>query len=265
MSAWTRGLLSITLALAWNAASAQGLPKVGTPISEAYRHKFEVCDATDTFDGVHFPILDAAGKIRWYQCKSDPSRFTRFERIAPAGEAPAAVIIVSKLAHDRDGSPSACSIPGKTDNCSTSLMLLPTQAHPCPEVLKKDPDYKPKCLPVDASQIPYVAIPQAAPAGINKKEFGDLSGLAMGDVGVVIANGKTIPVIIADGGPAYKIGEGSTALLAALSSDGKPRTIAGKVTLVLFPKSGFGSGISPDTLKADVEKRAIALFAQLPK
>jgi len=265
MSVLTRAFQTVALALSCSAAAAQGLPKAGTPISEAFRQKFATCDASDNFDGVQFPIRNAAGRVIWYGCKSDPSRFTRFERIAPAGEGPEAVLIVSKLAHDLDGSPTACTTAGKTDQCPTSLMMLPTAAHPCPEVLKTNPAYKPKCLPVDASQIPYVVIPQAAPKGVNRKEFVELSKLAMGDVGVVIANGKTVPVIIADGGPAYKMGEGSTALLAALSSDGKARPISGKVIFVLFPKSGLGSALSPDTLKADVEAKAMALFAKLPR
>ena len=67
---------------------------------------------------------------------------------------------------------------------------------------------------------------------------------------MAIANGKTVPVIVADGGPANKIGEGSTALLQALSADGKPRTIATGVTVLLFPRSA--ERLTVDTLEQRV-------------
>lgn len=69
----------------------------GTPIDETYRLQFAKCDSEDVFQNVQFPIRGRTGKIIWYGCKSDPSRFTRFERVAAAAGRPEAVIFESKL------------------------------------------------------------------------------------------------------------------------------------------------------------------------
>jgi hypothetical protein len=232
---------------------------IGASVSEAYRKKFEGCDKTDRFGTVKFPIRRANGTIRFFGCKSDPSRLTRLDGVPPAGAAPKAVLFVAKLAHDRDGSPSVCSgAAGPTDQCGTSLMLNPTAKHPC---LIHTGSGK-QCVPVNAEEVPYVVIPTAAPPGIDAHEFRTRTGLGFGDYGVVIANGRTIPVIVADGGPAYKIGEGSTALLRALSSDGKPRTIAANVSYILFPGSREPvAALSPDNLASHVSAKAMSLFA----
>jgi hypothetical protein len=117
------------------------------------------------------------------------------------------------------------------------------------------------CAPVNADEVPYVVIPIAAPPGIEAREFTRLSGVDIGDYGLVVANGRRIPVIVADGGPAYKIGEGSTALLRALDNGGRPRTIASGVTYILFPGSRDPrASLSPDTIAATVSRRATELF-----
>jgi len=255
--AWLTGI-----ALVAGSAFAQPAVPPGTPIDEAYRKKFTTCDQTDSFDGVQFPIRNNAGKIVWFGCKGDPSRFERFEKIDASGARPAAIIIQSKLAHDEDGSTKACSSSkGPTDQCTTTLMLNPTDKTKC---IVHTASGK-KCVPVSADTIPYVVMPAAAPKGrdIDGNEFAALSGLRVGDYGVVIANGKVVPVIIADTGPAYKIGEGSTALLKGLS-DGNARTFAKGVVFVLFPNTHDDPAtLSPDTLKDVVAKKGAALFAAL--
>jgi hypothetical protein len=240
------------------AAYGQQFPGVGSPVSEPYRAMFDTCDRTDRFGTVHFPIRNAAGRIRWFGCRTDPSRFSRFVQVPAAGAAQRAVILVAKLAHDLDGSPTACSgAHGPTDQCGTSLMLNPTAGHPC----VNPPFPRAPCVPVNADEIPYIVLPLAAPPGIDSGEFRRRSGLDLGDYGVVIANGRTISVIIADGGPAYKIGEGSTALLRALASDGRPRTIGSGVTFVLFPGSRDSrASLSPDSLAQRVRDRGTELF-----
>jgi hypothetical protein len=250
----------IVAALSFGAAlHAQQFPGLGTPISESYRAMFGACDRADTFGSVRFPIRTKTGAIRWFGCRTDPSRFTRFVQVPATGSASRAVIFEAKLAHDLDGSPAACSgAGGITDQCATSLMLDPTALHPC---VIPSPT-RTRCVPVNADEIPYVVIPVAAPPGIDAGEFRRRSGLDFGDYGVVIANGRTIPVIVADGGPAYKIGEGSTALLRALASSGRPRTIASGVTFVLFPGSRDPRPtLSPDTLARQVRDRGSGLFA----
>jgi hypothetical protein len=116
-----------------------------------------------------------------------------------------------------------------------------------------------RCVPVNPDAVPYVVIPGFGPTGIDSGEFQRLSGLRVGDYGFVLANGREIPVIIADTGPAYKIGEGSTALLQALSSDGTPRTIERDVVFVLLPGTrDMASTLDPDTLPEGVKQKGAA-------
>jgi len=238
---------------------AQPAVPAGVPLDEAYRAEFTRCDSVDRFGPVQFPIRKTNGKVAWYGCKTDPSRLTRLERIAPQGDRPAAILWESKLAHDLDGSPKACNTPGLTDQCATTLMLKPSVRQPCPAAIPRSSH----CLPVDASRIPYIVMPIAAPRGIDATAFRTKTGLAFGDLGMVLANGKQVPVIIADGGPAYKIGEGSTALLAALSDDGKPRTRAGRVVFIAFPGTSPGRDVDADALAEIIRQRAGDLFAKL--
>jgi hypothetical protein len=238
-------------------------PKVptGKAINEAYRAQFAQCDAHDTFAGVQFPIRRANGSIVWYGCHADPSRFARFEAVAASAAAPHAVIIQSKLGWDEDGSTKACGPnPGPTDQCTTSLMLKPTASAPCP----------PRggagkyCFPLNADTIPYIVIPAAAPRGIDSGAFRRFSGVKVGDYGVVVANGKVVPVIVGDIGPAYKIGEGSTALLKALSNDDKPHTFGSGVDFILFPGTlDPVDDLSSDGLADMVQKKGSELYGKL--
>lgn len=251
MMPFVRGWLAIAIfvAVAGAALAQQISPLSGTPVDEAYREEFVTCDRQDIFHGVL--------RKPPHGCKTDPSRLTRLERISAANERPEAILYVAKLAWDRDGSPFSCSTPGYTDQCATSYMLNPTASVPCPRAAGA----RPPCLPIDAERIPYVAIPAAGPPSIRPREFRDKTGIGWGDFGVVIANGRTVPVIVADGGPANKIGEGSTALLRALSADGKPRPIGSGVTVVLFPRSA--ERLTVDTLEERVRTRGAELYRRL--
>lgn len=191
----------------------------GVPVDEAYRAEFGVCDRADRFHGhaVH-------------GCRDDPNAVTAFRRL-PGG----AIAYVAKLAVDLDGSPFACSPDhGAMDQCPTSLML---------------PDRKRGEIPVDSDTIPYVVIPWEGPRD-EQGRFTRLTGVDVGDFGVVIAHGRTIPVIVADTGPFEKLGEGSLALHRALGRElcvartdtgtcrrviGRMESIGGDVTTVLFP------------------------------
>lgn len=255
--------LSLTcLGFTASAATPLTLP-AAQPIDPAYLANFASCDTTDRFGGVQFPIKSPTGKTLWYGCKTDPGRFRRFDRSAASGNQPEAIIIVSKLGHDEDGSAAACHhAGGPTDQCATSLMLKATAHHPCqirtPSAL---------CVPVNPDETPYVVIPTSAPRTkppIEAGAFRRLSGVSIGDYGVVIVGDKIVPVIIADGGPAYKIGEGSTALLKALSTDGQPHTISSGVTFVLFPRTRLpAADLNADTLPGDLKGRALDCFAAL--
>jgi hypothetical protein len=242
-------LTAATIVIGSSGLAQQSALPAGKALDETYRSEFASCDRDNTFYGVL--------RKPPHGCKTDPSRLSKLERIPAAHGKPEAIVYVSKLAWDRDGSSFACSTPGHTDQCATSLMLNPTSSVPCPQAA----GHLPPCVPVDADRIPYVAIPAAGPALIRPREFRDKTGVSFGDFGVVIANGKVVPVIVADGGPANKIGEGSTALLKAISADGKARTISSGVTFVLFPRSK--EKLTVDTIEEKVRSRGAELYRQL--
>jgi hypothetical protein len=199
---------------------------VGTPVDEAYRREFTACDTSGSFHG-HADRYTRS-------CAGDPNAVTALRRL-PGG----VIAYVSKLAVDLDGSPFACSPNhGRMDQCPTSLML---------------PDGHGGEVPVDADAIPYVVIPWAGP-GNMQGEFTRRTGIDVGDFGVVIARGRTVPVIVADTGPYPKLGEGSLALhrllgrelcrrrndkgvCLAFVPENTMESIGGGVTTILFPRS----------------------------
>lgn len=251
----------VILASALGAGPDMASRYAGKPINEEYRLRFGVCDRTDNFGAVHFPILDAKSNIRWYPCSSDPSEFIRFERVpAVPGSVHDAVVVEAKMARDDDGAAAAChGKGGPTDQCSTALMLHATAKHPCLLTHEGHGAVVPisRCVPVDPDAVPYVVIPGAGPKGVESGEFSRVSGIVVGDYGVVFANGKQVPVIVADVGPAYKIGEGSTALLRLLSANNTASPISSGVTYVLFPGTADKpSDLSPDTLADVVREKA---------
>lgn len=196
----------------------------GTPISEEYRQQFDSCDREGTFRGYQSRYTRG--------CASDPNAVVALRRL-PGG----AIAFVSKLAVDLDGSAFACGPNrGRMDQCPTTLMLA---------------DAHGRETPVDADTVPYVVIPEAGPPEVAG-EFTRLTGVRVGDFGVVIANGRTVPIIVADTGPYSKLGEGSLALHRALDHeqcvewsehrpcdrvDDEGQSITSNVTTILFPNS----------------------------
>lgn len=253
-------------------AYAQTSQLRGEPIDQNYVNEFQRCDKTNVFEGVQFPIRNAAGEIIWYGC-GDRSEITRLERIAAIKDGfgkvikPMAILWDAKMARDDDGSEKACSgKKGTTDLCTTALMLKPTKAWPCPQViLKKSPKEK-YCRPVDADAIPYIVVPRNGPKGIDRPRFMRTTGIGMGDLGVVIAHGKIIPAIVADTGPANKIGEGSAALLrklGAVDEQGKVGTLPSGVMYIVFPGTSLTNNANVDSLAEDIERKGLALYQQL--
>ncbi len=254
--------VGLTLIRASALANPPDVP-TGSPIDEIYRHQFAQCDSNDVFQGVQFPIRNKSERVAWYGCKSDPSRFSRFERIAASSGRPEAIVVEAKLAWDDDGSPSACSLAhGITSQCPTSLMLDAPNPTGCLMPSKTGKE----CIPLNADVVPYVVIPAAAPKGIDGAAFERLSGVRLGDYGVVIANAKVVPVIVGDEGPAYKIGEGSSALLRKLSDDGKRRTYASGVKFVLFPGTADDRpALRLNTLPSVIQSKGNTLYSALAK
>lgn len=224
----------------------------GTPVSEEYRRQFGLCDSEGTFRGQSSRYTRG--------CASDPNAVTALRRL-PGG----AIGYVSKLAVDLDGSAFACGPNhGRMDQCPTSLMLE---------------DQHGREVPVDADRVPYVVIPEAGPPEVAG-EFTRLTGVHVGDYGVVIARGRTIPVIVADTGPYSKLGEGSLALHRALDHeqcvgrkahdvcsrvDNEGESITADVTTILFPGSAQ-DGLTPANIEAVVKRegsRRWAAFRQM--
>jgi hypothetical protein len=89
---------------------------------------------------------------------------------------------------------------------------------------------------VDASAIPYIVLP--------KNSFGHW-GIQLGDLAMVLYNGRMSPAIFADHGPESELGEGSIELHRRLGNEtihnGKLKInqdIRGRVLTFVFPHSG---------------------------
>ncbi len=241
----------ITWAVLAAAAVSQPPPPApwlaGRDIDEAYRARFDACDAA--------PDTDPTGFQGRRGCGGDANR-VRWIRRLPGG----AVAWNSKLAVDLDGSALACSEDrGRMDQCGTSLM--PPNAAGAP-------------TPVDADRVPYVVIPISRP-GEPRGEFTRLTGVGVGDFGVVIWRGRTVPVIVADTGPWPKLGEGSLALHRELGHDECRRrdaahvcragsddmgSIEGDVVTVLFPGTARPD-LTAETVEAVTRTEGTRLWA----
>ena len=111
-------------------------------------------------------------------------------------------------------------------------------------------------------------MPNAGPATVNGKpfnarEFHNKTNLSVGDYGIVIANGKVVPVVIADAGPFNKIGEGSTALLKKLSNDGNATPVDSGAITILFPGTRSLFPRNADTFRDKMSKAGADLYARL--
>jgi hypothetical protein len=265
----TRLACLLALLLAGCAADPAGLPArlpPGVqPLDEGYRALFETCDRTDRFGGIQLPIRGTPG---WDGCRGDPNRVTQLLRW-PDGT----IAWVSKLAVDVNGSHFACTTPRATDACPTWLMLRDTAG---------------RQVPVDSDAVPYVVIPMDAPGadpgrpGVAvAREFGALTGIGRGDLGVVIHRGMVVPVLVGNGGPWNKLGEGSLALHRRLGRElCAARDAIGRCVRIARPLTGIPSGVitivfpgsrprdlRPETLVATVEREAMArwrAFAGVP-
>jgi len=78
-------------------------------------------------------------------------------------------------------------------------------------------------------------------------------GAKLGDVGMVMYNGKRTFAIFADVGPRKHLGEGSIALAKSLGIPSNPKAggIEGnKVTYIVFPKSSNGKLLTVEEINA---------------
>jgi Fungal chitosanase of glycosyl hydrolase group 75 len=217
-----------------------------TPVDEFYRAQFDRCDRENKFKS-----QTMTGSRKCGTDKNNAKALLKF----PNG----AIFFESKLSLDKDGSWAACNSAASTDQCPTWYRwpgLTGTRRY------------------VDADTYPYVVIPIAGLNGDNDPEFRNKTGIAKGDVGVVVFKDKVVPVFVADGGPHNKLGEGSTALLKAIGEDRcrewknghcerfRDVSVPGGVLCFLFPQSSI-SGLTPANALERVRVEAMRRFEEL--
>jgi hypothetical protein len=184
----------------------------------------------------------------------DPSRCKALLRF-PDGT----IFWSAKLAIDADGPPAG---PGR----SSGRELDPASGQD--DTSYHYPGTK---LGLASEVVPYLVMPGGS--------FTGETGLAFGDVAVVIYRGKRAAAVVGDGGPVKKIGEGSIRLHAALHPPApdpcterddkgfcrriRNASIGEDVLCFVFPRSGFSEDLDQSNIEARVTERAFALYDQL--
>lgn len=104
---------------------------------------------------------------------------------------------------------------------------------------------------------PAVAIPVRGPTKALSREFATLTGIGQGDFGVAVTPSGAIPVIVADGGPFSKLGEGSIELHRRLGQElCKVKDAEGRCREVIRPLRSLPGPIvtiiMPNSRRSDV-------------
>lgn len=216
----------------------EGVKFNGQLIGEKFRSRFSECDQKDTCDG----------KPLTYGCSSDRNRNSTLLKLKGG-----TVFYDGKMGLDADGSPYSQKTPGKTDQPQTSLRY-PLQGKPS----------------INADRVPFIVIPLGG--------FDKALGVQVGDVGAVVYGAKRIYAVVADQGPACKIGEGSIQLHEALGhSVCKERAPNGDclklrnagidrdVLYFIFPgtREELYPGLTPENINARLEAIGSKAWQQL--
>lgn len=240
----------LTMASALDPASAYDPPassqpllravdfSAAAPLDEDYRLQFAACDrgvagvgAKDSFRGHSLRLPGKPESQQYYLCSRDPSNVEALLKLKDGG-----VFWHSKMALDVDGAWAAWNgVPGATDLKETSYKW-PGVADTASRAAQIDPD-----------RIPFVVMPTAglarltgAASGALGREFADKTGLRLGDMGVVVYRDRWTPVLIGDGGPFMRLGEGSSRVFEAIGESRCRRWSADGLTCV-----GMGGGAYP--------------------
>ncbi len=169
------------------------------PVSEEYRSQFDACDQADVFRG------EAVARI--HRCSRDPNRVKALLRL-PDGS----TYVEAKMSLDLDGTWWAWNVGNDSTQRATSFeWRIPA--------CRRDRSGQ-ECQ-VNGAAYPYVVLPCTA------KEFGNKTGVHVGDFGVVIYGDKWVAVFVADCGPKNKIGEASPATFRALGLGDRCRLLTG--------------------------------------
>jgi Fungal chitosanase of glycosyl hydrolase group 75 len=184
------------------------------------------------------------------RCSGDPNNVKALLKF-PDGT----VFFESKLSLDIDGSWKACNDGGPTGQCPTSYTWADSSN-------------------VDSDQFPFIVIPTTDNDGKPNYDFSKKTDVNIGDLGVVVFRNKVVPVFIADGGPSFRLGEGSFALFKELGEDRctsrndghctkyQDFSIAEEVLFFVFPRSEV-SGLNPTNALATVKNEALKRFQKL--
>jgi hypothetical protein len=182
-------------------------------LDEGYRQQFDACDhgvvgvgAKDHFRGHSLIILGKPKDKQYYLCSSDPSNVDALLKLKDGG-----IFWQSKMALDVDGSWAAWNGAGPTDQKETSLKWSDIA------------DKRSQAAQINPDQIPFVVMPMdgikkltgSASGGLGK-EFAQKTNLQLGDMGIVVYKDKWTPVIVADGGPFMRLGEGSSRVFESI-------------------------------------------------
>ncbi len=229
--------------------------KKAKELDKQYKSSFDECDKTGR------------------KCFSDPNKLKALLRFDDN-----AVFFDSKMALDLDGSYVGCNCGnnmGLSDQCSTSYFwkTFPT-AYDTTDKKDRCKFYKNQDF-VDSDKIPFIVIPKGFGSHfkINNKAVDFI-----GDFGIVIYKDKLIPVIVADGGPDFRIGEGSAALFRAVGEercgifDGeqcakfKNFGIDKNVLFFVFPNSKIGKDkLNKDNALELIKTEATKKFTELKR
>jgi hypothetical protein len=183
------------------------------------------------------------------KCKDDPNNVKALLKFSDG-----TIFFESKLSLDLDGSFKACNDPGSSDQCPTTYEWANLTGN---------------SRFVDSDKFPFIVIP------ITNKDFRNKTGIKIGDLGVVVYRDKVVPVFVADGGPSFRLGEGSSALFKELGEDRCAKkdsdghctryrnfSIEDKVLFFVFPKSEI-KDLNPNNALEKVKNEALKRFQKL--
>jgi hypothetical protein len=229
-------------------AGLRARASTATAVDPAYLLEFTRCDGDlpgaagkDTFFGHALFSIGLPSSKQYYLCSRDPSHVKMLDRLADG-----TIHWRSKMALDVDGSWAAwAGMPGATDQKETSYKW--------PNVA----DHRSQAAQLDPDRIPFIVIPIDGLAKLTGSDaptlgrmFRDKTGIAMGDLGVVIVGDRWTPVIVGDGGPFMRLGEGSARVLEEVGqsrcrqwNDAKTRCVGLGRGQYPYRNFGIGSGV----------------------
>jgi len=241
------------------------------PLLRSYAAQFKRCDESNYFNGRR---MKGMGKCR----HADPGLRDLNNLKGFYGFPDGSIMYSAKLSLDVDGGYAPCNtLGGKSDQCPTTYEYKKLS-----RADRKLPDWRRQWVTSDL--VPYIVLPYDSrrpgpPTDADSVEFRKRTKIKIGDVGVVIHEGKVIPVLIADGGPHNKIGEGSLALFDRLGSSRcakrlpsdqrfckkvKNWSLGKNVTTIMFPNSRI-KGLTPSNTNAKVKEVALRRYRALIK